>query len=119
VDKNAGMVASAKSDPNPTNVRFVAADAYDLPLSGESVDNIVALGRLAYIGDISRLFAEFRRVLRQGGKIMVTDSVVREKTPVVAAAEEFGLHLVDEAEGHCRAAAGPINRRRLLVLEGR
>ena len=117
-DKDEGMIRSARSDLSlPTNIIFLAADAYDLPLASESVDHVVALGLLAYITDLERLFLEFHRVIRKRGMVMISNSVSRDKNPVVHAAFLSGLRLVCEREGKCPAATGPTKRRYLCVFE--
>jgi len=119
VDKNPGMVRAASLDPNAPNITFVAANAYDLPFAAAAFDSVVALGLLAYITDLTRLLAEFRRVVRKGGMIILTDSVGRSDRPVLSAAAAAALRLVEESEAHCPAASGSIKRRRLLVFEAR
>ena len=116
VDKDPGMVRAASLDLNAPNISFVAANAYDLPFTVAAFDSVVTLGLLAYITDVARLLAEFRRVVRKGGTIMLTDSVSRSEKPVLSAAEEAGLRLIEELEARCPAASGSIKRRRLFVF---
>jgi hypothetical protein len=49
--------------------------------------------------------------------VVVSDSVAREKAPLIEAATATGLHLIQDAEGACREASGPIKRRYLYVFE--
>jgi len=112
------MVRASRSDlPLSTNVGFLVANAYHLPLASESVDHVVALGMLAYVTEPERVFLEFYRVLRGSGMVMVSNSVSREKAPVVRAASASGLRLTHESEGFCPAASGPIKRRYLCVFQ--
>jgi len=46
---------------------FVCADAEGLPLADQSTDMIFSNLTLQWCGDLNRVFAEFRRVLRPGG----------------------------------------------------
>jgi ubiquinone/menaquinone biosynthesis C-methylase UbiE len=117
VDKDPAMVRAASLDPKSPNIAFVAANAYDLPFPVAAFDSVVALGLLAYITDITRLLAEFGRIVRKGGIIMLTDSVSRSDGPVLSAGEAAALRLVEQSEAHCPAASGSIKRRRLFVFE--
>jgi len=118
-DKDLGMVESASRDYLLSSISFVAANAYDLPFSEAAFDGVIGLGLLAYITEVEQLLRELRRVTRRGGRIILTDSVVRDRRRVLAAAEATDLRLLDEAEGLCPAASGPIKRRYLWVLEAK
>jgi len=50
----------------------VQADAHALPFADASFDNVVAIETLEHLRDPSRAIAEFTRVLRPGGRVLVT-----------------------------------------------
>jgi ubiquinone/menaquinone biosynthesis C-methylase UbiE len=116
-DMDPGMIKVASLDEVPSNVYFVAANAFSLPFLDAMFDDVVGLGILAYIAEAERLFRELRRVTRRGGRVMLTNSVARDKRPVLVAASAACLQLVDDVEGYCPAASGPVKRRYLLVFE--
>jgi arsenite methyltransferase len=58
--------------------RFVEAPAEDLsPIDDESVDVVTTRSVLIYVKDKARAFAEFRRVLRPGGRISLFEPINR------------------------------------------
>ncbi len=117
-DKDSGMVRSARSDrPMPTNVRFLVADAFNLPFSCNSIDHVIALGLFAYVKEPDGVLGEFRRVIRRHGKIFASNSVAHERGMLIRAATAVGLRLTHDLEGRCPAASGPVKRRYLCVFE--
>ena len=50
----------------------VQADAHALPFADASFDNVVAIETLEHLRDPSGVIAEFTRVLRPGGRVLVT-----------------------------------------------
>ena len=56
----------------PAAPAFVCADAAALPLAGVCVDLVWSNLMLQWVGDLPRVFAEFRRVLRVGGLLTFT-----------------------------------------------
>ena len=115
-DHEIGMVSGAARQKEARNIRFLVADAFNLPLAGGSLDHIVALGLFAYIIDPADAFREFRRVVTEGGNVLLTNSVAHPKEPVLDAAIAQGFTLVAEDESFCPVASGPVERRYLLVL---
>jgi ubiquinone/menaquinone biosynthesis C-methylase UbiE len=116
-DKELGMVKNARADGVPKTVIFSVANVSHLPFFSHLFDAVVALGLFAYVANPGQVFAELSRVTRHGGKVMVTNAVVHPKEPLVAAAGENGLRLIEEAEGYCPAASGVVKRRYLCVFE--
>jgi len=55
----------------PENVRFVRADAHQLPYADETVDAVVSVGAVLYFADPVAALAEAHRVTRPGGKLLV------------------------------------------------
>jgi SAM-dependent methyltransferase len=50
----------------------VGADARRLPYRGAAFDNVISIYNLEHIDDLQSVFAEVRRVLRPGGKFLIT-----------------------------------------------
>ncbi len=116
IDHDLGMVTRARRECSSRNVRFLAADAYGLPLVDQCAEHVVALGLFAYVNKPVAVFAEFSRVIRPSGRIMITNSVSRQIDLHRRAGIEAGLRLVDETEGYCPACSGDIKRRYMLVF---
>ena len=84
VDLSAGMLRRARAaGAGP----LLQADATRLPLAAGSVDLVVTRGVLHHLPDVVAALAEWRRVLRPGGAVVV----VSEPTPAV---ERHGAVLV-------------------------
>ena len=84
VDLSAGMLAKARAaGAGP----LAQADAARLPLAAGSVDLVVTRGVLHHLPDVVAALAEWRRVLRPGGAVVI----VSEPTPTV---ERHGAVLV-------------------------
>ena len=60
-----------------TNVGLVVGDAVSLPLADECVDAVVSRSVLIYVIDKTLAAAEFRRVLRPGGRVSVFEPINR------------------------------------------
>jgi ubiquinone/menaquinone biosynthesis C-methylase UbiE len=60
-------------------VRFVRGTAEALPLEGESVDLVWCRDILVHVADLERAYAEFRRVLRAGGRALVYQTFATER----------------------------------------
>jgi demethylmenaquinone methyltransferase / 2-methoxy-6-polyprenyl-1,4-benzoquinol methylase len=70
VDPSPGMRAQAKL---PAAVRCLDGWAEQLPLPAASADFLVMGYALRHIADLAAAFAEFRRVLRPGGRVLVLE----------------------------------------------
>lgn len=98
--RNLELAARSNDWFEPAFVEIVAGDALSLPLDDGSVDlaaqnclfNIFTTG-----GDLERALAEMHRVLRPGGRLVMSDPV----TPVPLPAE-----LADDAELRARCISG-------------
>jgi ubiquinone/menaquinone biosynthesis C-methylase UbiE len=84
VDLSAGMLDRAR---RAGAWPLVQADATALPVAAASVDLVVTRGVLHHLPDVAAALAEWRRVLRPGGAVVV----VSEPTPAV---ERHGAVLV-------------------------
>src|SRR5918997_3838421 len=73
VDFSEGMLAEARRKPGADAVRFLAHDLHDpLPLPDGAFDLVVSGLVLEHLRDLSGFFREARRVLRPGGRAVVS-----------------------------------------------
>jgi ubiquinone/menaquinone biosynthesis C-methylase UbiE len=86
VDLSAGMLDRARA---AGAWPLLQADATRLPLAGGSVDVVVSRGVLHHLPDVPAALAEWRRVLRPGGAVVIasepTPAVERHAAPLVRA----------------------------------
>jgi ubiquinone/menaquinone biosynthesis C-methylase UbiE len=79
------MVARARGNAAAaalSNVEIRQGVIEELPLSDESVDVVISNGVLNLSTRKSRVLAETLRVLRPGGRIVISDLVLTEALPV-------------------------------------
>ena len=82
VDLLAGMVERARAlvaEAGAGNVGFVVGEMEDLPLDGGWADVVVNNGAVNLSARKSRVLAEAHRILRPGGRMVVTDLTIREE----------------------------------------
>jgi SAM-dependent methyltransferase len=73
VDFSEGMLAEARRKPGAEAVRFLAHDLHDpLPLPDGAFDLVVSGLVLEHLRDLGGFFREARRVLRPGGRAVVS-----------------------------------------------
>lgn len=72
VDSSARMVELARKRLPKLAERLVEADLAALPFPGGSFDAAVATGALEYVGDLAKGLGELARVLRPGGRAVVS-----------------------------------------------
>ncbi len=73
IDFSAGMLAEARRKAGAADVRFVEHDLHQrLPLADGSFDLVVSGLVLEHLGDLSSFYSEARRVLRAGGRAVVS-----------------------------------------------
>lgn len=72
VDASPEMLAVARKKLPDTE--FHRADLHELPLPDASVDALVCALALSYVPDLAPVFAEFARVLRPGGHLVISDA---------------------------------------------
>jgi malonyl-CoA O-methyltransferase len=73
VDFSEGMLAEARRKPGAAAVRFVAHDLREaLPFADGAFDLVVSGLVLEHLHDLGGLFGEARRVLRRGGRAIVS-----------------------------------------------
>jgi SAM-dependent methyltransferase len=66
------ITAIARATERVSSVRFVVADAYDLPFAPDSMDAIVCNNLWEHVPDPLRLLGELFRVLRTGGGLVLS-----------------------------------------------
>ena len=72
VDTSPDMLAVAR--PKITDGQFHEADLHHLPIPGQHVDVVVCALTLGHIPDLGPVLAEFVRVLRPGGHLVISDA---------------------------------------------
>jgi ubiquinone/menaquinone biosynthesis C-methylase UbiE len=72
VDTSPGMLAHARE--KVPDGEFHEADLHDVPLPDDSVDLVLCAIALVHVPDLGRALAEFVRVLRPDGHLVISDS---------------------------------------------
>lgn len=74
IDGSPQMLALAERRVGPReNVELHEADVTSLPVPDEDLDAVLSVQVLEYVADIPAVLAEFRRVLRPGGRVVIWD----------------------------------------------
>jgi SAM-dependent methyltransferase len=72
VDASPDMLAQARK--RLPDVDFHEADLHRLPLADNAVDTVVCALALTHVPDLAAVLAEFARVLRPGGSLVISDA---------------------------------------------
>jgi ubiquinone/menaquinone biosynthesis C-methylase UbiE len=83
IDSSERMIAlaakQAEAERLAYNVKFLVADAVNLPFPDSMFDTIICEAVFSTLVDKERAAKEFRRVLRSGGKLLILDFVLRKE----------------------------------------
>ena len=72
VDRSAEAIGHARSRYSAANLEFREADCLDLPFDDDHFDCVVSFETLEHLADQERLLAEFRRVIRPEGFLLLS-----------------------------------------------
>jgi arsenite methyltransferase len=84
VDMTPAMIEKAKRNADElgiTNVEFRQGDIEDMPVENDTVDVVISNCVINLAPDKRKVFQEAYRVLRPGGRLMVSDIVLSKKLP--------------------------------------
>ena len=90
-DINDGMLREGRNrsiDAGSMDIKFILADAQELPFCDDYFDSVTIGFGLRNIADQIRALGEFRRVLKPGGRLVVLDFAKPTNTPLSMA---YGL----------------------------
>lgn len=85
LDMTAEMVAKARDNARKggfENIEFRLGDIENMPVEKDSVDVIISNCVINLVPDKTRAFAETYRVLKAGGRMMISDIVLTKELPV-------------------------------------
>lgn len=84
VDMTPEMLLAARSNADRggfTNVKFMKGDIENLPVEDNSVDVVISNCVINLSPDKEKVFKEIYRVLKKGGRLMVSDTVLAKALP--------------------------------------
>lgn len=107
VDLNGGMLAVARQQSQDARIEWIKADAARIPLENQSFDVVFCQQGLQFFPDRPSALAEFRRVLKGGGRAHVCVAADIAENPLIQSqAAAFDKHLGSEAANAIRAVCG-------------
>jgi demethylmenaquinone methyltransferase/2-methoxy-6-polyprenyl-1,4-benzoquinol methylase len=96
-DFSLGMMLVGQQQPLGAQVRWSGADALYLPFPDDTFDAITAGYLMRNVIDIPRAFAEQRRVLKPGGRLVILDTAPPPRNllrPFIVAYLRYGIPLL-------------------------
>jgi len=72
-----GRLVAEKERLSRNQLTFLRADLYSLPLTKESMDKAISLEVIEHMGDVGKYLSELGRVLKKGGRLVVTTPLKR------------------------------------------
>lgn len=84
LDLTEAMILAARSNAatkGTTNVAFVLGDIESLPFADGSFDGVTSNCVINHARDKGRVYREINRVLRQGGRFVISDAVTKVPLP--------------------------------------
>lgn len=98
VDCDATTVAHASANYTADNLRFLTGDARRLPLPDASFDMVVSFETLEHFAEHDDFLREVRRVLRPGGRLLLSTPERDTYSPAGSGANPFHVREVTRAE---------------------
>jgi len=102
VDMTPEMINRARENADKgsySNVQFVPGELEDLPVDDNSMDAVISNCVINLVPDKKKVFKEVFRVLKPGGRLMVSDLVLRQKLP---------LSIENSIEGYVGCISGAV-----------
>ena len=102
VDMTPEMINRARENADKgsySNVQFVPGELEDLPVDDNSMDVVISNCVINLVPDKKKVFKEVFRVLKPGGRLMVSDLVLRQKLP---------LSIENSIEGYVGCISGAV-----------
>lgn len=102
VDMTPEMINRARENADKgsySNVQFVPGELEDLPVDDNSMDAVISNCVINLVPDKKKAFEEAFRVLKPGGRLMVSDLVLRQKLP---------LSIENSIEGYVGCISGAV-----------
>ncbi|NMC35474.1 arsenite methyltransferase [Candidatus Beckwithbacteria bacterium] len=84
VDFSQSMLSKAKTNAQKggyTNTQFLKGDIEDLPIKDQAVDVVISNCVINLAPDKNKVFSETYRILKKGGRLMVSDVVLLKPLP--------------------------------------
>ncbi len=119
LDINAGMIAEAKSLPTPkgATIEWHEQSATQLPLPDQSVDIVLSAQMLQFIPDKHLALTEMHRVLKPGGRVVLSAWCALQENPYFQAqVETVTKHIGAEVAAGLRAGIGLSDADTILTL---
>ncbi len=110
VDMTEAMIEKAQAnavDNNIENVEFILGEIEDLPLEDNSVDVIISNCVINLSPAKEKVFAEAKRVLKDGGRIAISD---------ILKVEEFPEEVKANLDNYSSCVTGSIEKKNLISI---